>query len=517
MMSAKMMATRPWLRATTSLPLFCTFLFLFFASPSFGSLIKRDNHDLVIPLTYEPASLLMTASISIGKPASSYNLIVDTGSPFLVLQSSIYHQTQSTWDPSDAPQPDLGKGGYMTTTPGADDKKEPVSPKMHFVTDTAYLNEGSGQRAGGGAKGGNVTVGLTQLDDLKKANGILGLSPPFSSVKAPAQPQQGGAGEGGGKRKRHAGSAAGGSGGGGPPIGPSLDVSFLHSYLSPDHRKTLGITGSSHFYVTLSASSNNPPTGELIFPLSGTNLPPSIPGFAYENAITIDPSSGSTFPTHPFWGIAHRKDLHFYLDDAILPDIKIDAILLDSGTSGIVGPPSEVNKIFAAASPSRIANTSPQGSKAVLGKANCAAPMKMGFEIGDGKRAGFDGVRRKIEVNGQQLKQTRNVNQPWVDPNTSQQRADGLMPWKSYVDMGVNSYVQGVNNVVQGVTGWLHLLWQPWLGPIGGGYGGYGGSLPSTTEGDNAAVDGGGGGTGLGLGLRKRSPLISVDTTSLHS
>ncbi len=132
--------------------------------------------------------------------------------------------------------------------------------------------------------------------------------------------------------------------------------------------------------------------------------------------------------------------------------------------------------------------------------------MKMGFEIGDGKRAGFDGVRRKIEVNGQQLKQTRNVNQPWVDPNTSQQRADGLMPWKSYVDMGVNSYVQGVNNVVQGVAGWLHLLWQPWLGPIGGGYGGYGGSLPSTTEGDNAAVDGGGGGTGLGLGLRKRSP-----------
>ncbi len=295
MMSAKMMATTPWLRATTSLPLFCTFLFLFFASPSFGSLIKRDNHDLVIPLTYEPASLLMTASISIGKPASSYNLIVDTGSPFLVLQSSIYHQTQSTWDPSDAPQPDLGKGGYMTTTPGADDKKEPVSPKMHFVTDTAYLNEGSGQRAGGGAKGGNVTVGLTQLDDLKKANGILGLSPPFSSVKAPAQPQQGGAGEGGGKRKRHAGSAAGGSGGGGPPIGPSLDVSFLHSYLSPDHRKTLGITGSSHFYVTLSASSNNPPTGELIF----LSLAPicHLPSPALH---TKTPSRSTLLPVQPF-------------------------------------------------------------------------------------------------------------------------------------------------------------------------------------------------------------------------
>ncbi|SPO31383.1 uncharacterized protein UTRI_06513 [Ustilago trichophora] len=456
-----------WLLATL-------FLTLTFATAT--SLIRRDEHNIVIPLSYEPISNLLTATMSIGHPAAStYNLIVDTGSPFLVLQNASFHKQPSTWDPFGPKQPDIGDGGYITTDKEPNGKKEPVKPKMHFVTDTAWLNEGSGMRAGGGAKAGNVTVGLTQLDDLKGAQGILGLSPPFDKL---GSGQSGSGGGGGGaaagrKRKRHAseanqqpppsGSGGGGGGGGGGDHLPSLDVSFLHSYMSSDHRKTLSITGSSHFYLNFAASTTTSlPTGELVFPLSGTSLPTNIAGFSFDKTILIDPSTGSTYPKHPFWGIAHNPDLRFYLDDVILPDVKIDAILFDSGTSGIVAPPSEVRKIFSA-SKGRIVTSSTKDSPAVLGKAACSEEIRMGFEIGVGKRADFGAIRRVVDQKDGTFRKTQHNDagtQGWVRRGMG----DGMMQWKSYVDAGVQRYVKGVEGVVGGIADWLYL----WI-PVGSG------------------------------------------------
>ncbi len=213
-------------------------------------------------------------------------------------------------------------------------------------------------------------MGLAEMDELQVA-GILGLSPPFSHVRPPSK---------GGKEKRskhgHHHSTAG---------NPSLDVSFLNSYLSPTHRETLGITGSSHFYLSFTAS--QPPSGELVFPLTGTSLP-NVEGYDVDSAITVDPSTGSTFPAHPFWGIAHRPDLKFHLNGRILDDVRIDAILLDSGTSGIVAPRSEVEKIFAAA---KVTQTPPpKGSQAILANVDCGMELEMGFEIGAGKRMTFE-------------------------------------------------------------------------------------------------------------------------------
>ncbi|SPO31775.1 uncharacterized protein UTRI_06513_B [Ustilago trichophora] len=478
-----------WLLATPFLffTLTLTFTSATITTTDTTPLIRRDEHNIVIPLTYEPISNLLTATMSIGHPAAStYNLIVDTGSPFLVLQDASFHKQPSTWDPFGPKQPDIGDGGYITTDKEPNGKKGPVKPKMHFVTDTAWLNEASGIRAGAGAKAGNLTVGLTQLDDLKGAQGILGLSPPFDKLGS-VQPGGGGAGGGGGggggdaggKRKRHASEAkkpppssseGGGKGGGGDHL-PSLDVSFLHSYLSPDHRKTLSITGSSHFYLNFAASTTTSlPTGELVFPLSGTTLPTNIPGFSFDKTILIDPSTGSTYPKHPFWGIAHNPNLQFYLDGTILPDIKIDAILFDSGTSGIVAPPSEVSKIFSAAN-GKIATSSAKDSGAVLGKAGCGEEIGMGIDFG-GKRAGFGAIRRVIDQKDGGFKETRHNDggdQGWVRRGVG----DGLMQWKSYLDKGVEGYVKRVEGLVGGIADWLHLQI-----PVGGGGGyGYGGTL----------------------------------------
>ncbi|KAJ9476128.1 Pantothenate transporter [Pseudozyma hubeiensis] len=431
-----------WLLAT-----FPVFLLLLLHPLTFSTatIYRRDTHSLVVPLTFEPTSSLMTASISIGSSHSTYNLIVDTGSPFLVVQNSSFHPSSSTYDPQGAGQPDLGGAtGYITTKPQPDGKG-PVKPTIHFIEDQAYLNEGSGERAGGGAKGGNVTIGLTELGDLKGAQGILGLSPPLSLVKPPSG--QGGSG-GKGKRSPHPH----------PPSGhgeagklPSLDTSFLHSYLSPSHRQVIGMTGSSHFYIDFSPSTitNTTPTGEIVFPLTGTSLPQTSFGYNYSNAITIDPSRGSTFPTHPFWGIAHRNDLQFTLNDTPLPDIRIDALLLDSGTSGIIAPPSEVSKIFSLQN--SISTSSPAGTSAVLGKTSCESGLKMGLSIG-GQKVRFEAIRRSVQPNGQFVQSKHDREDPQDEDWTKRSTYDGVNRWKSYL---LGDAVQGIHDLLHDLTGLL--------------------------------------------------------------
>lgn len=365
------------------------------------------------------------------------------------------------------------QGGFLFTTPEPDKKGDgEEKPKMHFVTDKAWLNEGAGERAGGGAKEGKVTVGLAQLDDLKEAQGILGLSPPFSLIGAgfgggqgspSANEQQKSGGNGKGKRdvKTNAASPPAGGGSDDKKGGhesaqpsaklPSLDVSFLHSYLSPSNREILGMTGSSHFYLDFSPSTilNPVPTGELVFPLTGTTLPTSTSEYNYSASITIDPSSGSTYPSHPFWGIAHRPDLRFFLGDTILPDVRIDAILLDSGTSGIIGPPSEVSKIFTATKNRVVSATPNGGDKVVLGKARCEDNLRMGFEVGVGHRALFESVRRTAQPNGRFVEAKHDV-EDW----NKRELTDGWVAWKSYADHVHN----GIRGFVQGLTDWIHLF-----------------------------------------------------------
>lgn len=451
--------------ATATRWLLTTVLFTLTSWPCIAQLGKRDSHSLVIPLAYEPTSSLMTASITIGSTHNTYNLIVDTGSPFLVLQNSSFRATSSTWDPHSADQPDLdGAQGYITTTPNANDKKGPVKPKIHFVTDVAWLNEASGQRAGAGAKQGNVTLGLTTLDDLKGAQGILGLSPPFSMVKSagpsapPQQQQKGAERQAKAKDKRDnapkappASSASSGQSG----SLPSLDVSFLHSYLSVQQRKLLGLTGSSHFYLDFSPASTESPTpiGELVLPLSGTTLPTSVSGYDYNASVTIDPSSGSTYPSHPFWGIAHRSDVSFFLNGTVLPDVKIDALLLDSGTSGIIAPPSEVRKIFAATQGS-VTSSSPPNSQAVLGKTSCTSELNMGFSFGSrGSKLKFEAVRRSVGSNGKFVHAQHDGEVSQDDDWMKRGLNDSLTAWKSYVDVGIG----GLDSIATGLTGWMHL------------------------------------------------------------
>lgn len=403
-----------------------------------ATLVRRDEHSLVIPLTYDPSSNLMTASIAVGTPASTYNLLVDTGSPFLVLQNSTFHATSSTVDLRPESQPMGGGGGFMTTDPNGKDDAE-VKPKMHFVTDQAYLVEGSGERAGGGAREGNVTVGLVEMDELQ-VGGILGLSPPFSHVRPPTNSKHGG----NEKRSKHANhhSTAG---------NPSLDVSFLNSYLSPHHRETLGITGLSHFYLSFSASS--PPTGELVFPLTGTTLP-NVDGYDFDSAVTVDPSTGSTFPSHPFWGIAHRPDLKFHLNGRILPDVRVDAILLDSGTSGIVAPRSEVEKIFIAANIAK--RPPPKGSQAVLGDIDCGAGLEMGFGIGSGKRVTFEAVRRGVTEDDGRWRDSKH------DSSTADfETGNDLGLWKSYFNYG-STYTHTLQRWANDWSSFTHLERQHW-------------------------------------------------------
>lgn len=412
-----------------------------------ATLSRRDTHALVVPLTYSPESNLMTASVSIGSTRSTYNLILDTGSPFLVLQNTSFHPSTTSFDPST--QPDLGGAqGYMTTTPEPS-SKAPVKPKIHFVVDTAFLNEASGERAGAGARAGNATIGLTTLDDLKGAQGILGLSPPFSMIKSgpePRPPPKQTRAEGKKKKEEKRDSSGGKL--------PSLDVSFLHSYLSPNQRKVLGITGSSHFYIDLSPSTSlHPlPFGELVFPLSGTSLPTTTSGYNYSSAITITPESGSTYPAHPFWGIAHRPDLLFTLNNTPLANVRIDALLLDSGTSGIIAPPSEVAKIFATL-PS-IHSSTPAGTSAVLGRTACSADLQMGISVG-GQQAKFQVVRRTVQKDGTFVQAKHDAES--VDEWSKRSAYDGLVRWKSYVDSGVNAYLQGVGRFVRGLTGFWRL------------------------------------------------------------
>ncbi|EST06839.1 Aspartic peptidase domain protein [Kalmanozyma brasiliensis GHG001] len=414
-----------------------------------AAIVKRDEHALVIPLAYDPTSRLMTATISIGNPSSDYNLIVDTGSPFLNIQSSSFHTTSSTIDPHDAGQPDMsGASGYFTTDPNAGDGGG-QKPQMHFVTDSAYLVENG--RAGGGAKGGNVTVGLSHIDGLK-LGGILGLSPPFSKLVAPNQP---GGGNDGTKGKKKRDSPALNGGGGGVP---SLDVSFLHTYLSDSNRKTIC---AGHFYLALNA---NPPSGNLVFPLTGNSLPTDIEGYDFPNKITIDPSSGSTFPHKPYWGIAHRPDLRFALDGKVLENVRVDAMLLDSGTSGIVGPPSEVAKIFTATGARVTTVAPPKGSTAMLGKAACSSGLQMAFDIG-GKRAAFETVRQPVqgdsgtrEAGHIDFPSNGDYGQTWA-PWRSYDGAYGPMwaPWKSYVDEGVRAYAHGMGGFFDAWRGLIGL------------------------------------------------------------
>jgi hypothetical protein len=372
-----------------------------------------DEHNIVIPLAFEPDSQLMTATLAVGSPANTYDLVLDTGSPLVVVQDSVFHKTAST---SDAAQPEMGDmQGYVTTTPAGGDGA-PVKPTMHFITDLAYLVQGSGVEAGGGALAGNMTLALAGLP--LKAQGILGLSPPFNKVQAKP-------GKDGEKTKI-----------------PSADVSFLGSYLSDDGRKRLGITGASHFYTAMAPPTDSTPaSGQLVFPKEGTTVP-TVEGYDAGAAITIDPNSGSTFPGHPFWGIAHRHDLRFVIDDHVLDSVRIDALLLDTGTAGVVGPPSEVAKIIDATQ-GRLKRTS-SDPKQVVADAACDLPIQLGFEIG-GKRTTFTAIRKPSPAAPQYIRMA-------VDGQGSE-NVQAVQAIKSYQTAGVNVHLQQMRNSVDALTG----------------------------------------------------------------
>lgn len=280
----------------------------------------------------------------------------------------------------------------------------------HFVTDSGWLNEGN--RAGGGAKAGNLSVCLTTLDKMEAVQGVLGLRAPLSAVK----PQE----NAGGKGKRD---------------GPSLDVTFIHAYLSPPNRKVLGITGDNHFYIHFSPPTpDTPASGELVFPLSGTTLSPKIEGYSYADAITITPQDGLTFPHSPLWGVAHRPDLSFLLDGAPPEGVQVDALMFDSGTSGIIGPPEEVRKIFAATH-GRVQDVSPKGSvkgvEVVLGKAKCGERLGLGVAIGD-RRAMFEGTKGNVKDE----RRLHASDRSQFEPSGGQGEVGGwLLPWwKTYAN-----------------------------------------------------------------------------------
>ncbi len=90
-------------------------LFFVLVALSLALGVWGDEHNIVIPLAFEPDSQLMTATLAVGSPANTYDLVLDTGSPLVVVQDSVFHKTAST---SDAAQPEMGDmQGYVTTTP----------------------------------------------------------------------------------------------------------------------------------------------------------------------------------------------------------------------------------------------------------------------------------------------------------------------------------------------------------------------------------------------------------------
>lgn len=394
-------------------------LFFVLAAVSLALGVWGDEHNIVVPLAFEPDSQLMTATLAVGSPANTYNLVLDTGSPFVVVQDSVFHKTAST---SDAAQPEMGDmQGYVTTTPGGGDGA-PVKPTMHFITDTAYLVQGSGVEAGGGALAGNMTLALAGLP--LKAQGILGLSPPFHKV-------QGKPGKDGKKT-----------------VIPSADVSFLGSYLSDDGRKRLGITGASHFYTAMTPPTDSAAaSGQLVFPKEGTTVP-AVEGYDAGAAINIDPGTGSTFPGHPFWGIAHRHDLRFVVDDQVLDNVRIDALLLDTGTAGVVGPPSEVAKIIDATQ-GRLNRTS-SAPKQVVADAACDLSIKLGFDIG-GMRTTFTALRRPSKPSPA----AQSFMSMAMDNEDQGQNVQAVQAMKSYQTAGVNVHAAGVRDSVNALTGTL--------------------------------------------------------------
>lgn len=421
-----------WSLATLSLLLF--------------SLCLADEHNMVIPLTYEPQSRLVTASISIGNPANSYTLYADTGSPFLFLQNSLFRRTSSTFDP-DMPDLEMGPGaGFITTDPD-DGSGGPVQPKkMHYLTDTAWFNEGElgGMvgRAGGGAKSGNATIVVGELEGLGKAQGLLGMGPPLSNTgdgfKNAKEEQEGKKKK---RRKRSHPST--------PPSPkqgqlPSLDPTFLHSFFSPSFRQKMGITGASHFYLAL-----NPAGGELVLPLSTTDLPTDRTGYDYDKKITIDPASGAIFPKLPFWGVAHNPSLGFLLDDTQVMDVRVDAVMFDSGTTGIIGPLNEVGKLFNATA-GRVDGQILHNGTTLAGKVKCGEKMRLGMQLGEGKNVYFDGVRQNSQGQGdggkgRQLSQASHTALDWgQQADAAQQRP--ISPWKNMVSQGIESYLQGLGN-----------------------------------------------------------------------
>ncbi len=167
-----------------------------------------------------------------------------------------------------------------------------------------------------------------------------------------------------------------------------------------------------------------------MFPKEGTTVP-AVEGYDAGAAITIDPNSGSTFPGHPFWGIAHRHDLRFVIDDHVLDSVRIDALLLDTGTAGVVGPPSEVAKIIDATQ-GRLKRTS-SDPKQVVADAACDLPIKLGFEIG-GRRTTFTAIRKPSPAAPQYIRMA-------VDGQGSE-NVQAVQAIKSYQTAGVNVHLE---------------------------------------------------------------------------
>lgn len=437
--------------------------------------------DVRVPLEYDAKSNLYTTVVRIGTPARSYRTLVDTGSAFLLLQRSevdvdrsatLVSTTRHPFPPSShgkqdsdsTPQKVDIKGKFTFTNADGSGQSSNVGD-MHFFSDTFEFASAGG---GSGLRHGDVVVGSTALGDLKGMDGILGLAPPFSKVATPPPPPPSNS-----DPDKSTAAAKG-------PMSPELDVSFLHSFLNG------GATANSGFYITLNSSNATPGGGELVFPAEDY-LPRDIPGYDAGSYFQVDPDTGCTFPRHAFWGIAHRPDLAFVLsgegtEDALAgEDVMVDAVLLDSGTSGILGPRSEVDKISARLGDRVLsrAHHGAQGDAVVSTQVDCgASPMEMAFVFA-GKRFGFPSVRATpISAGGDEQGRDMREFTPGSDGHPALAEfgsdtglgGDGLElgRWKSYVSASqqvVGQVIQAGQSAVDGLVAGLSSALQ--LGPSG--------------------------------------------------
>ncbi|PWZ01265.1 hypothetical protein BCV70DRAFT_91693 [Testicularia cyperi] len=406
-------------------------------------LVRRDDSqpqagETVIPLAYDIDSNLYTAMVKVG--SNAYKTIVDTGSAFLLLQQHAFQTTSSTKTIPNQPQI---HGSFATTNP--DGSGTDQDPKLTFYNDQAGLVD-----VNGAAPEKDSIIALTQLPDLD-VDGILGLGPPFSAVahaNAPKShrkrelttllsrsddPEKTGKGAGG--------SGSGGGGGDGGGSDSDLDVAFLHSFFGG------GRPGSdAHFYLALDdqhADAAKASTGKLVFP-TGSTCPLDVAGYNSAGLFQVDANSGSTFPKAPFWGIAHNPTLKMMVGGTVLDEIRIDAVVLDSGTSGIVGPKSEVAKLIdvlsGAVQPHQDTKSSSFGATTACdGTGLSGAQKTLAFQFG-GKVLPFSNIRRDNYMRF--LQADGATTTPSLEPK---HRADVAL--KSYIEAGAKAYLGFIGGV----------------------------------------------------------------------